>query len=239
MKILREKIGDSTDFDYYGEFITKLSISKCATEQAMIKIRIDVDYPYPSRAKSFLYLALRIKNRKSKDYLNNARIIAQMINNSHMPVTAYWFFTPYTIPDKRLLELLTPPKHEVALHVANKPFKEWKTLEEETNRTVKYYTIHGTQRVFARLLWGRKLSQAQAVIPSDFPLESFHKFHTVSLDMLRYQLGFDEVLKETEKWIKQGTTMSIHPEWLFERNEKNQRGPFYDILKSILKLDDT
>ena len=110
----------------------------------MIKLRFDVDYPYPSRAKSFLSLALGIKSKIGKDYLKNARIIAQMINESPKQVKAYWFFTPYTIPDKKLLALLNPEKHEVALHVANNPDKEWKNLENQTGRTVQYYTIHGT-----------------------------------------------------------------------------------------------
>ena len=118
-----------------------------ANEQSPIKLRFDVDYPYPSRSKSFLYLTLGIKNRKGKDYLRNARIIAKMINESPKDVKAYWFFTPYTIPDKKLLELLNPERHEVALHVATDPYREWKILENETDRTVKYYTIHGTSRL--------------------------------------------------------------------------------------------
>ena len=107
----------------------------------MIKLRFDVDYPYPSRAKSFLYLALRIKHRKSRDYLKNSRIIAKMINESPKQVKAYWFFTPYTIPDNRLLGLLNSDRHEVALHVANKPIEEWKNLEKATGRTVKYLSL--------------------------------------------------------------------------------------------------
>jgi len=74
----------------------------------MIKLRIDVDYPYPSRAKSFLYVALRIKNHRCKDYLRNAFIIARMINESPREIRVYWFFTPYTIPNKELLEQLNP-----------------------------------------------------------------------------------------------------------------------------------
>ena len=203
----------------------------------MIKLRIDVDYPYPSRAKSFLYVALRVKSKKGENYLKNARIIARMINESPREVKGFWFFTPYTIPDKKLLELLNPERHEVALHVANKPVEEWKVLEKQTNRTVKYYSIHGTQRVFARLLWGRKLSQAQASIPTDFPLTSFHNFTTISLDRERYRLGFDEAIKETEHLIDQDVVLSFHPEWLIEKTEKNQRGPFYDVLKTVLKVD--
>ncbi|MCL4429226.1 MAG: hypothetical protein M1167_00590, partial [Chloroflexi bacterium] len=206
-------------------------------EDAMIKLRIDVDYPYPSRAKSFLNIALRIKNKQSKDYLKNARILAKMINESPREVMAYWFFTPYTIPDKRLLDLLISEKHEVALHVANKPFDEWKVLENETHRTVKCYTIHGTRWVFARLLWGRKLSQPGAIIPKDFPLASFHDVATTSLDRMRYLMGFDNVVKEAQHWIDESIVMSIHPEWLFKATKKAKRGPYYDVLKRILEVD--
>ncbi len=205
----------------------------------MIKLRIDVDYPYTSRTKSFLYVALGIKSTKGKDYLKNACIIAMMINESQKNVKAYWFFTPYTVPDKRLLDLLSPEKHIVALHVANKPFEEWKTLENKTNRKVQYYTIHGTQRLLARLLWGRKFSQTQAEIPSEFSLVSFHDAPniTMSLDRERFLRGYEKVLRQTREWIAQGIVMSMHPEWLFETAEKTQRGPFYDALKTMLEVD--
>jgi hypothetical protein len=208
-----------------------------ATEQAMITLRFDVDYPYPSRAKSFLYVALRIKSKTGKNYLKNACIIARMINESPREVKGYWFFTPYTIPNKKLLTLLNPERHEIALHVANKPHEEWKVLEKETNRTVKYYTIHGTQRLFARLLWGRKLSEPQALIPSDFELTSFHQFTTMSIDRERYRLGLDRTVTCVEEWIDHDVVLSLHPEWLFEKTEKNQRGPVYDLLKNVLKVD--
>ena len=203
----------------------------------MIKLRIDVDYPYPSRTKSFLYVALRIKSKNGENYLKNARIIARMINESPREVRGFWFFTPYTIPDKRLLELLNPERHEVALHVANKPIEERKNLEKATGRTVKFYSIHGTQRLFAKLLWGRKLNQTQAIIPSDFPLEDFHKLTTMSIDRERYKLGLDKTVTWVEEWIEHDVVLSFHPEWLFEKTEKNQRGPVYDVLKTVLKVD--
>jgi hypothetical protein len=224
-------------------FITKIAFQYgLANEEAMIKLRIDVDYPYPSRTKSFLIIALRRKNGKKRDYLRNACIIAQMINESSEPVKVYWFFTPYTIPDRRLLDLLNPEKHEVALHVATKPMQEWKTLEQRTNRTVKYYTIHGTQNLFARLLWGRKINQAQANIPKDFPLISFHNsilFNTMSLDRERYLDGYEKNLEKLKQWTAGDNelVLSIHPDWLFESNKKTQRGPFYDVLKAILEVD--
>jgi hypothetical protein len=206
-----------------------------AEPQAPIKIRIDVDYPYASRARSILAVALGIKNKKSRRYLINARIIARMINESPKNVHAYWFFTPYTIPDQQLLELLNPERHEVALHVATKPYEEWKSLEKQTQRNIKYYTIHGTNHVLMRLLWGRKLGERRAKIPSDFPLKSFHDFETFSLDAIRYDHGFEDSKKVFEEWVKKGFVISIHPEWLFQVGSR--RGPFYDVLKAALAVN--
>jgi hypothetical protein len=203
----------------------------------MIKLRIDVDYPYPSRARSFLYVALGIKSKKGSSYLKNACIIARMINESPRNVKAYWFFTPYTVPDQRLLELLNQPRHEVAIHLANNPLKEWKTLEKETGRQVKLYTIHGTSGNLARLIWRRKLRGPQVVIPHGFPLEDFHKNETFSIDRDRYKYGFDKIVSLIGEWIGQGVVLSFHPEWLFEKNDKTQRGPVYDALRAVLKVD--
>ena len=205
-------------------------------EQAVIKLRLDVDYPYPSRAKSFMYIALRIKNKR-KNYVKNSKIIARMFKESPKQIMAYWFFTPYTIPDKTLLDLLTPESNEVALHIATDPYREWKILENETKRTVKYYTIHGTSRVIAQLLWGRKLGQKQATVPSDFPLKSFHDFKTYSLDAGRYKFGLERMKTESQNLIKENVVLEIHPEWLFSKGTINPRGPCYDILKYILDVD--
>ena len=197
-----------------------------------------MDYPYASRSKSFFYLAFGIKKHRGRGYLQNARVIAKMINESPKQVKAYWFFTPYTIPDEKLLELLKPERHEVALHVATDPYREWKILENEAARTVRYYTVHGTSRMFAQLLWGRKIGQNQATIPPDFPLKCFQDdqdFKTFSLDRIRFQLGFEKGKGEVEAWIKQGFIVSMHPEWLFRKG--SDRGPFYDVLKALLEAD--
>ena len=144
-----------------------------AEKQSTIKLRVDVDYPYPSsRTKSFLYIALGIKTRKAKDFLRNARIIAQLVNASTKKVMVYWFFTPYTIPDQKLIDLLQPDRHEIGLHIATNPINEWKILEKETGRPIQFYTFHGTSNLFAQLLWKRKPGQKQATVPNDFPLKS-------------------------------------------------------------------
>ena len=186
------------------------------------------------RAKSFLYIALGIKRRSGESYLKNARTIAEIINASPKKVMAYWFFTPYTIPDKKLLDLLNPERHEVGLHIARDAVKELGTLEKETGRRVNYYTFHGTETRLAQLLWRRKRGQKQASILSDFPLKSFHEFPSTGLDRRMYEAGLESVKKEAEDWIANGTVISIHPEWLYVRGEKNRRGPFYEALKIIL-----
>ena len=203
----------------------------------MIKLRIDVDYPFSNRAKSFFYVALRIRNIKNKDYLKNARIIARMINDSQKNIIAYWFFTPYTIPDQRLLELLKPDRHEVALHVVNNPSQERNILEKQTSRKVQYYTIHGTQRLLARILWGRKLNQKQTNIPADFPLKSYHDFETYSLDSICFQVETEQAKKTAFDWIQSGFIVSMHPEWLFQSSDNSKRGSFYETLKSTLDVD--
>ena len=207
-------------------------------KQPTIKIRIDVDYPYPSsRAKSFFYVALGIKSHKGKDYLENARVIAKMINVSPKRVKAYWFFTPYTIPDKKLLDQLTSERHEIGLHIATNAVKELKELEKETGRSIQYYTLHGTKSLFAQLLWKHKLGQKQAIVPSDFPLKSFHEFPTTSLDTRVSQTWLTySINDEAQKWICEGTIISIHPEWLFVKNKRGNRGPFCEMLKTILEV---
>jgi hypothetical protein len=201
----------------------------------MMRLRIDVDYPYPSRVKSFLCTVLNIKTDKS--YLKNSKIIAKMINESTREVKAYWFFTHRTIPDRELLELLSQNKHEIALHVANNPYEEWKLLEKTTKRKINYYTVHGTARLLARLMWRRKLWEASTRIPNGFPLKSFHDFPTVGLDRLCYANPTAQVVKMAENSIARGEVLHIHPEWLFQRGKINHRGPFYETLKEILEVD--
>lgn len=182
-------------------------------------------------------MALGIKRRDRKDYLKNAKIIAKIVNESPKQVKACWFFTLYAIPDKELLSLLNPDRHEIGLHVAKNAVKELKALEDKTNRKLKYYSIHGTSNLLSQLLWKRKPGQKQAKIPSDFSLKSFHDFTTTSLDRRIFQVGLESVKEEAKNWIAQGTVISIHPEWLYARGEKNHRGSFDEALKIILGVD--
>jgi hypothetical protein len=204
-------------------------------KKPLITLRIDVDYPYPSRVKSFLYTVL--KNKTDKNYLKNSKIIARMINESKREVRAYWFFTPKTIPDRGLFELLYSDKHEIALHIASNPYAELKLLEKTTKRKIDYYTVHGTSRLLARIIWRRKLWEDKAQVPNDFPLKSFHDFPTVGLDVLCYANPAAQVVKMAENSIAKGEVLHIHPEWLFQRGTFNHRGPFYETLKRILEVD--
>jgi hypothetical protein len=201
-----------------------------------MKLRIDVDYAYPSRLKSFFFTAIGKKGGKS--YLKNSKIIAQMINESKKNVKAYWFFTPTTMPDAELLGMLNENKHEVALHVATNPYKELIQLEQATKRHVTYYTVHGTERLLARLMWRRKLSEARAPIPAGFPLHSFYVYPTVSIDRLCYANPFTRVMQTVDESIVKGDVLHVHPEWLLQQGTINHRGPYYDVLKTILGVDE-
>lgn len=200
----------------------------------MIKLRIDVDYPYPSRLKSFLYTALNMKT--SKDYLKNAKVIARMINESPKEVKAYWFFTPKTVPDRELLDMLNKERHEVALHIANNPYEEMQLLEKSTGRKLRYYTTHGTARLLGRVIWKRFKTKVPE-IPEEFPLESFYQFPILGLDWLCYANDAAKAVRISRKKIAEGKVLHIHPCWLFQRGTINYRGPFYQTLRRILNVD--
>jgi hypothetical protein len=201
----------------------------------VIKIRIDVDYPYPSRLRSFVYTAFN--GKPGKDYLKNSKILARMINESPKEVQAYWFFTPKTIPDEELLLMLNSEKHEVALHVINHPYTEMEFLQNSTGRQIRYYTFHGTARLLGRILWKRWRAKSP-VIPQGFPLESFHQLPTVGLDVRCYTYSTAKAVKIAEESIAKGIVLQIHPVWLFQRGKINHRGPYYEALRKILKVDE-
>ena len=167
-------------------------------QKPLITLRIDVDYPYPSRLRSFLYTSVGI--RTSKEYLKNSKVVARMINESPLEVKAYWFFTPKTVPDKELLALLNNEKHEVALHIVNSPLDELKNLENSTGKKIRYYTVHGTERLAARVMWGRWRSRAPR-IPEQFPLQSFHEFPTMGLDSLCFTTPSSQAARIAEDHI--------------------------------------
>jgi hypothetical protein len=199
----------------------------------LLKIRIDVDYPYPSRLRSFIYATLGI--RVGSDYLKNSKIVARMINESPEEVRAYWFFTPKTIPDKELLEMLNNSKHEVALHIANDPYGELKLLEEATGKRITYYTIHGTARLLARMMWKRWKNKAPR-IPDDYPLKSFYVYPTLHLDVLCHTQAAEKAVEIAKNHIAKGEVIHIHPIWLFQRGRMNHRGPYYNTFKAILEV---
>jgi hypothetical protein len=200
----------------------------------LIKLRIDVDYPYPSRTKSFFYTALGI--RISKDYMKNPKIVARMINESPKQIRATWFFTPKTVPDEQLLSLLNNERHEVALHIVNKPYSERRNLETLTGKKIRYYTVHGTERLLARIMW-RRWTTSSPRIPDGFPLISYYQFPTKHLDAICYSSSTDKAVKIAEDAIERGYVLHFHPIWLFQRGKMNQRGPFYETLKKILDVD--
>jgi hypothetical protein len=200
----------------------------------LINLRIDVDYPYPSRFRSFIYTALGI--RMGSDYLKNSKILAKMINESPKQVKAYWFFTPKTIPDRELLQLLNEDRHEVALHIANKPYEELELLKRSTGRKVRYYTVHGTARFLARIMWKRWKTKAPK-IPENYPLQSFYEFPTLDLDVLCHGCNTEKAIEIANAHLEKEDVLHVHPIWLFQRGKINSRGPYYEALRTILEVD--
>ena len=191
--------------------------------------------PYPSRIKSFFYTT--INRRSDKDYLKNSKIVAKMINESQNEVQAFWFFTPHTIPDDELMQLLHPERHEVALHIANEPFKELEDLEKATKRKVRYYTVHGTARLPARLMWRRKIWEAGKPYQKISRSSLSTSLPTLGFDVLCYSSAPSQALEIAKSSIAKGEVLHVHPEWLFQRGTINHRGPFYEPLKEILQVD--
>jgi hypothetical protein len=208
----------------------------------LIILRLDVDYPYPSRNKSLALTFLGIKVKSGYD--KNAKIIAKMINESQKNVKAYWFFTPKTIPDKELLELLDNDKHNIGLHVANKPEKELAKLEKATGKKTQYYTVHGTAHLLGQIIWKRKIGQVKVQVPEGFALKSFYEYPndghpatSIGLDWCCNTMTQGQVNAVVDDAVKTGKVLHIHPEWLFNRGKLNHRGPFYQTLKAILQVD--
>jgi hypothetical protein len=209
------------------------SLMNAQAETALIKLRIDVDYPYPSRFRSFIYTALGMK--MGGDYLRNSKIVARMINESLKDVRAYWFFTPKTMPDNELLKMLGESKHEIGLHIVNDPYGELELLKKTSGRTVRYYTVHGTERIFGRLIWRRQ--EKALKVPEDYLLQSFYVFPTLHLDRLCHTHGTEESFRIANESIAKGEVLHIHPIWLFQRGRMNPRGPYYETLRRILDID--
>jgi hypothetical protein len=85
-------------------------------------------------------------------------------------------------------------------------------------------------------MWKRWSSKAP-IIPPDFPLESFDQFPVKSMDIICHHCSAQQSLKTIEKSIKESYVLHIHPIWLLQRGRLNQRGPFHEVLKRILKVD--
>jgi len=199
----------------------------------LITIRLDVDYPYTSRLKSFISVALKLK--LGRGYLKNAKIIARMINESFKPVRAYWFFTPETVPDKELLALMNNERHVIGLHVVRHPEREIEMLEHAAGRRVEWYTIHGTARLLARLMWRRFLFR-EPTIPERYRAQYFRELG-LGLDKLCFSHDQLDATRITKHAINRGLNIHIHPIWLFQTGKLNYRGAYYQVLREILDVD--
>lgn len=200
---------------------------------SLLKLRFDVDYAYHSRLKSYLHMQgfdMSIWN-----YLNEAKNLTMLINNSDVDVKAYWFFTPFTLPDRQLLYLLEPEKHEVGLHIIKNPDKELRLLESKVQRPIRFYTVHGTNSLLGQIVWGRGIGEKQIVVQEKFELYSFHSELTHSLDRACFGVDCETAYLDAVERVNRGFVLAAHPEWLFASNGKD-RGPYYNVLFKLLKL---
>jgi hypothetical protein len=200
----------------------------------LIILRIDVDYPFPSRFRSFFYVAFGL--RMSGEYLKNSKIIARMINESPEDIEAHWFFTPKTIPDAQMLALTNNNRHALELHLVNDPFKELENLEKKTGRKASYYTIHGTARLLARIMWKRWKIKEPA-IPKNFRLRSFHDVPTFGLDKICYAHTTDQAVEIARNYLAKRYVLYFHPIWLLQKGTINQRSAYYQALKTVFRVD--
>jgi len=200
-----------------------------------MQLRIDVDYPFTSRWTSFFYTLVGGKRFFSYwyRYLENSKIIANMINESKENVKAYWFFTYKTLPDGQMLELISNSKHEIGLHAVNNIDKELKKLERVTTLKIRYYTVHGIKRFFAKIIWKhfRKLKI------KDEKLQLFD-FELASVDRLCYDYDEDKAYNITKESISKGNVVHFHPDWLFQWATLNKHAPYYNVLEKLLNLSE-
>lgn len=199
----------------------------------MLNLRIDVDYAYSSRIKSVNKILFNFPS-SNKNYLKNACVIAEKINASALDVKAYWFFNIKTLPSQHLLSLLDSSRHEIGLHVINDAAKELEILQRFIAHKIKYYSIHGTESLFGQILWGRRPGLKQAFVSVDFCLKSIHSLPCYPLDSLCFSSNVETATKQAKKYAET-CVLSLHPEWLFESNNKN-RGPFYRVLLNLLEV---
>ncbi len=200
----------------------------------MLTLRIDVDYAYPSRIKGFISTLL--KRKLGNGYLQNAKTLANLINSSQVPVKAYWFFTTNTLPDRELLALLDNGRHEVGLHIVNNPYLELAILKGNVRSMVRFFTVHGTANLVAKLIWRRKLYETNPQPPSSYPLKSFYVYDTLDLDYWCYRRPVMEAFALAKKNVAKGRVLHVHPEWLKQSGILNHRGPYIQVLSMLLKV---
>ena len=114
----------------------------------------------------------------------------------------------------------------MALHVANKPYKELRKAGKATNRKLSHYTVHGTERLLGKIIWKRKLSESVVPIPEGFPLKNFYDYPNVSFDIVCHNNTVSKSVELAKAYIEQGLVLHVHPEWLFQKGKYNHRGPY-------------
>lgn len=191
----------------------------------MITFRIDVDYPYNNRLKSFI--SVFFNSKLGNGYLDNAKIIAKMINNSEKNTKAFWFFTYATIPDREMIELLQNEKHELCLHAVKDVHNEQKLLEEKLGTKILFFNKHGVRRILTKIIW-HKFGDLKE---NGNGIKYFSGSGCLKFDKLCLYRK-DEVFKIADKFI-----LHIHPDWLYNTSKLSYHCRYFEDLKKMLGCD--
>jgi hypothetical protein len=117
-----------------------------------IILRIDVDRPYGQRnillkSLSKITSELSIPRITLNFYLKDLKEILKYLNDNN--IRAYIFFRKITIPNQRIMDLITYGKHICGLHLENSRsfnyfINEINYLEKKTGRKIETFSKHGS-----------------------------------------------------------------------------------------------
>ena len=88
----------------------------------------------------------------------------------------------------------------------------------------------------ARVMWKRWKEKAP-IIPENYPLQSFYDFPTLDLDVLCHGCNTERAIEIANAHLEKEDVLHVHPIWLFQRGKINNRGPYYETLRTILEVD--
>jgi hypothetical protein len=191
-------------------------------------LRIDMDHPYHGQFQNYVSILLCLSARKRlrfKDYLEDSKILCQLLNKYN--ATATWFPTILVIPDRELMNLLDEGHHEIGCQFIWRESEIGK-LERELGREIKLYVIHGTGTRINKMIWRR--FRHPAIKSREIVKVGFD----INFDKLCYGRSPYEILKMFKK-LSPKTIVVTHPLYLNHRSILSKKGPTLEAFSSLLE----